>query len=459
MWYMKEESNKHSARLLTPLEENFGLNPKIALAVVLCSAVLLASTVFWFFYSAPPTTITITSGPAGSSFETNAIQYAKILARNGVTLKILPSEGSTENLERLSDRSTKVDVGFVLVGPASDNTNGNLMSLGSISYQPLLIFYRSEAPISLLSEMKGKRLAIGAEGSGARSLALALLALNGIGTNDATSLLDVDATAAANGLLDRTVDAVFLMGDSASPQIMKRLLLTPDIRLFNFSQADGYTRRIAYLNKLEIPMGSIDFGKNIPSQDVYLVGPTVELLARPDLHPALSDLLLEAAQEVHGGAKLFQHKGEFPAPLAYNFRISPDANRFYKSGKKILYRSLPFWLASLVNRVLVSFVPLIVVAVPLVRAIPALYKWRMRLLIFRRYRSLLSLERESLAPMAAEQRSRMLHRLDEIEHAVNKMKVPASFADQFYSLRGHIDFVRARLGVGDASPAAREAGH
>src|ERR1700733_7119145 len=125
MWYMKEDSNKHSARLLTPLEENFGLNPKIALAVVLCSAVLLASTVFWFFYSAPPSTITITSGPADSSFETNAIQYAKILARNGVTLKILPSEGSTENLERLSDRSTKVDVGFVLVGPASDNTNGN----------------------------------------------------------------------------------------------------------------------------------------------------------------------------------------------------------------------------------------------------------------------------------------------------------------------------------------------
>ncbi|HWY30669.1 MAG TPA: TAXI family TRAP transporter solute-binding subunit [Candidatus Acidoferrum sp.] len=454
---MKEESDKHSSRLLTPLEENFGLNPKIALAVVLCSAALLASTVFWFFYSAPPTTITITSGPAGSSFETNAIQYAKILARNGVTLKILPSEGSTENLERLNDRSTKVDVGFVLVGPASDNTNGNLMSLGSIAYQPLLIFYRAEVPISFLSELKGKRLAIGAQGSGARSLALSLLGLNGVGTNDTTSLLDLDATAAANALLNGTLDAVFLMGDSASPQIMKRLLLTPDIRLFNFTQADGYTRRIAYLNKLEIPMGSIDFGKNIPPQDVYLVGPTVEIIARPDLHPALSDLLLEAAQEVHGGAKLLQRKGEFPAPLAYNFRISPDANRFYKSGKKILYRSLPFWLASLLNRILVSFIPLIVVSVPLVRAVPALYKWRMRLLIYRRYRALLSLERESLVPITSQQRTEMLARLEEIEHAVNKMRVPASFADQFYFLRGHINFVRIRLA--DGSPPARSTGH
>jgi len=357
----------------------------------------------------------------------------------------------------LNDRSTKVDVGFVLVGPASDNTNGNLMSLGSIAYQPLLIFYRAEVPISFLSELKGKRLAIGAQGSGARSLALSLLGLNGVGTNDTTSLLDLDATAAANALLNGTLDAVFLMGDSASPQIMKRLLLTPDIRLFNFTQADGYTRRIAYLNKLEIPMGSIDFGKNIPPQDVYLVGPTVEIIARPDLHPALSDLLLEAAQEVHGGAKLLQRKGEFPAPLAYNFRISPDANRFYKSGKKILYRSLPFWLASLLNRILVSFIPLIVVSVPLVRAVPALYKWRMRLLIYRRYRALLSLERESLVPITSQQRTEMLARLEEIEHAVNKMRVPASFADQFYFLRGHINFVRIRLA--DGSPPARSTGH
>ena len=450
---MNEASNKSSARFLTPLQENFGLNPKIALVVVLCSALLLALTVFWFFYSAPPTTITITSGPAGSTFETNAIQYARILARNGVKLKILPSQGSAENLERLNDRSTHVDVGFVLVGPTSENTNSDLLSLGSISYQPLLIFYRTESPISLLSELKGKRLAIGAEGSGTRSLALPLLELNGIGTNDSTNLLDLEAEAAANALLNGTLGAVFLMGDSASPQIMRRLLFTPGVRLFNFTQADGYTRRIPYLNKLEIPMGSIDFGKNIPPQDSYLIGPTVELLARPGLNPALSDLLLEAAQEVHGGARLFQRKGEFPAPLLYNFSISPDANRFYNSGKKILYRKLPFWLASLVNRILVSFVPLIVVAVPLVRSIPALYKWRMRLLIYRRYRALLSLERESMAPMSSEQCARMLARLGEIEGAVNKMRVPASFADQFYSLRGHIDFVRSRLAEVVSAPS------
>jgi TRAP-type uncharacterized transport system substrate-binding protein len=451
---MKEPDNHNSSRFLTPLQESFGLNPKVALAVVVGCALVLALTVFWFFYSAPPTTLTITGGPPGSSFETNAMQYAQILARTGVKLKILPSEGSEQNLERLNDRALRVDVGFVQVGPASEMSNSVLMSLGSISYQPLLIFYRSQTNIVLLSELKNKRLAIGPEGSGTRSLALNLLALNGVATNDASILLDLDAGAASDALLKGTVDAVFLMGDSASSQIMRRLLLTPEIRIYNFTQADGYTRRIAYLNKLEIPMGALDFGKNVPTQDLYLIGPTVEILARPSLHPALSDLLLEAAQEVHGGAKLFQRKGDFPAPLAYNFRISPDAARFYKSGKKILYRSLPFWLASLVNRILVSFVPLIVVSIPLIRAFPALYKWRVRLVIYRRYRALISLERESMTKITPEQRAEMLTRLDAIEDAVNKMRVPASFADQFYSLRGHIDFVREHLAGGSAAPAA-----
>ena len=175
------------------------------------------------------------------------------------------------------------------------------------------------------------------------------------------SLLDWDAATAAKGLSEGTVDAVFLMGDSASPQIMRQLLLAPGINLYSFSQAEGYVRRISYLNKLELPMGSIDFGKNLPTNDVHLIGPTVEILARPSLHPALSDLLIEAAREVNGTSGLLKRKGEFPAPLEHDYPISADASRFYKSGKSYLYRSLPFTIASLVNRILVAFVPLIIV--------------------------------------------------------------------------------------------------
>jgi hypothetical protein len=428
--------------------ENFGLTHLAAVATALFIALVLCLGVFWFVETAPPKVLVITSGAPGSSFETNAFRYQKILARSGVTLKILPSRGSIENLERLQDPAFHVDVGFVQGGITNSPIHGKLVSLGSIAYQPLLVFNRGTASLNLLSDLAGKRLAIGPIGSGTRVLAQALLELNGIKAGGATTLLDLEPEEAAKALLEGGIDAVFLMGDSASPQLIRQLLLSPGIYMLNFSQADAYSRRITYLNKLELPMGSIDFGKNLPPRDVYLVGPTVELLARKKLHPALSDLLLEAAQEIHGTAGLLRRKGEFPAALEHDFPISAEASRYYKAGKTFLYRSLPFWLASLVNPILVAIVPIIVLLIPGLKAIPFMFRLRMRLRIYRWYRALLSLEKEVLSPASSTSRQELLARLDQIEQGVNHMKVPASFADQFYALRGYIAFVRNQVTSG-----------
>jgi hypothetical protein len=226
---------------------------------------------------------------------------------------------------------------------------------------------------------------------------------------------------------------------------MRDLLRHPGITAFNFSQADAYTRRINYLDKLVLLEGSIDFGKNVPDHNINLLSPTVELIARTDLHPALSDLLLEAATEVHSRAGRYQRQGEFPSPLEHEYRISSDAQRFYKSGKSFLYRYLPFWMASFLNRILVVIVPMILVLIPGLKSIPAIYRWRIRLRILRWYRALLVLETDLSPNVTSEKREELLNRIDQIEQTVNNMKVPASFADQFYSLRSHIAIVRARL--------------
>jgi NMT1-like family len=425
--------------------EAFGLGRAAAISAILLICFGVGFAVFWFFHSAPPHTITMTGGPEGSSFQKAAEKYRDILARSGVTVKILPSAGSLENLQRLGNRSAHVDIGFVQGGLTNGMKTDDLVSLGSVAYVPLLVFYRSATPMNLLSELNGKRLAIGPVGSGTRSLATALLEANGIQAGGATELLDLDAAAATKALLDGNVDAVFLMGDSASTQNMRQLLHTPDVQLFDFVQADGYTRRIHYLNKLVLPEGVIDFGKNVPAHDVHLVAPTVELIARAKLHPALSDLLLEAAREVHGNATMLQRRGEFPAPLEVDIRLSDEARRYYASGKSFLYRSLPFWLASRVNRILVAFVPMMFVLIPGLRLIPMVFRWQIRLRIYRWYRALLALEREVLAHSSSKDSEEFLRRLDHIETAVNRMKVPASFADQFYALRGHIIFVRDSL--------------
>jgi TRAP-type uncharacterized transport system substrate-binding protein len=443
---MTENNKINSAgfsRIQQVFNETFGIGPAASLIAIIFMGLVIIIAVFWFFRSAPPKTIIFSSGDDGTSFQRYAEKYAAILARNGIQLKILKSEGSLENLERLNNPSFKVDVGFVQTGVAKGQNISKLISLGSIAYEPLLIFYRSEKPLDLLSQFAGKKLAIGEKGTGTQVLALELLALNGIKPDGSTTLLEIDDEEAEAALLAGKIDAAFMMSDSASSKTVHVLLHKPGIRLFDFSQADAYIRHITYLHKTVLPKGSIDFGENIPDHDISLVSPTVELIARANLHPALSDLLLEAATEVHSRAGLIQSRGEFPAAIEHEYHISPDAARFYKSGKSFLYRYMPFWLASLLNRTLIVFVPMILVLIPAMRSIPAIYRWRMRLRIFRRYRALMVLEKD----MAAEtvNREELLQRLENIENAVNKMKVPAFLADQFYGLRGDINFVRQKL--------------
>ena len=409
---------------------------------------------FKFIRPAPPDTIIITGGAKGSSFANAAEKYRAILERNGVKLQILESEGSLDNLRRLRDPAFKVDVGFVQGGLVVDGDAGDLVSLGSLFYVPLVVFYRGEQPVERLSEFKGKRLAIGREGSGTHFLNVLLLRANGVDKTTST-LLDLSGADAAQALLERKIDAALLMGDAATPEIMRKLVHTRGIHMMDFKQADAYSRRFRYLSKLELPMGSIDFAKNMPEQTMALIAPTVELVARPDLHPALSDLLVEAARETHGRATLLQRAGEFPAPLEHEYPISGDAARYYKSGKGFWYRYLPFWLASLVDRTMVVLVPIVVVLIPGVKLVPALYRWRIRTRIYKRYGELMALEREMLNETTPEQRTELGKRLDEIEKRVNGSKMPLPFADQFYVLREHINFVRRRLAAsGDGQPSA-----
>ncbi len=442
---MEEKQKTGLRKLQSMFTEVFGLGRAASIIAIVLILAILALGIFLFFYLKPPSAITIITGPEGSTSRRTAERYAQILRRNRVKLKILPSEGSADNIKKLADPLSKIDIGFVQSGVYDGAKTDKLVSLGSISYQPLFVFYSSASPIDLLSRLSGKRVAVGEVGSGTHTLSLALLAANGITPGGPTKLLEMDSDKAAEAILIGKVDAVFLMGDSVSTAQIRQLLNSPFTRLFSFVQADAYTRRIPYLNKIILPRGSIDLGKDIPAYDVSLLAPTVELIARQSLHPALIDLLIEAAQEVHSPAGFLRRKGEFPAPIEQEIPISGEARNFYRSGKSFLYRSLPFRFASLVNRIVVVFVPMLILLLPVLRLIPAVYRWRFRSRLFRWYRGLLMIEQDLMTQVAPEKRESLIERLDTIEEAVNRMKVPASFASQFYGLRGHIAFVLDRL--------------
>lgn len=433
------------AKLLEKLESFFGrgLVLSLAITIALCLAVGLAA--FFFLNSAAPRTLTITSGPEGSSFQRNADRYAKILARSGVTLRILPSEGSEENLRRLADTKQHIDVGFVLEGGGAGKTYEHLVSLGGVNYQPLMVFYRGPKR-ELLSQFAGKRVNIGPPGSGTNGLGRALLKANGIEPGGTTTFDETDYPDPEKALRDGLVDLFFVMGDSTSSTYIRKLLRDGDIRLFSFTQADAYVRRVGSIHKLVLPRGAIDLGADIPAEEVHLVGPTVQLIARESLHPALSDLLLEAAREIHSTPGLFRKRGDFPALHEGDFRISEDATRYFTSGKGFLYRVFPFWLATLAARILAFLVPIALLLIPAVKFAPTIYRWRIESRIYRWYQALLQVEQEAFRHGDdASHRKDLLHRLDKIESAVSRIVVPAAFGDMFYGLRGHIDFVRQNL--------------
>lgn len=426
------------------LIDTFGFSPGLALAGGTLLTALCVGAAAWVWRSAPPRTLTLASGPAGGTFERWGLAYQASFAKHGIKLNIVPSDGSIDNLRDLRDPTQNIDVAFVAGGFAKDENISGLVSLGSVANQPLMIFYRGE-PIARLSQLAGKRIAIGAQGGGGRVLALSLLKSNGVSDTGAV-FSDLDSAAAANALRAGELDAAFLLGDSTPTAVLRELVRAPDVRLFNFTQAEAYLRRHPSLSKIALPQGVFDLGANLPAQDVTLVGPTVQLVAREGLHSALSDLLIEVAKEVHGAGSLLQKRGEFPAPLEREFPLSEDAARYYKSGKGILYRMVgSFWVASVLNRILVVIVPLVLLTIPIVRLMPVLYRFGVSLRLYRCYRPLMRVERESYAAPGRERIDELLREIDELEVAVNTLKVPASFADRHYWLRSHLLFVRDRL--------------
>jgi TRAP-type uncharacterized transport system substrate-binding protein len=425
----------------------------LALALGAASWVVLR-----FVRPAPPKVITISTGPEGSTFQRQAERYSQVIARSGVKVRLLPSNGSLENLRRLSDPKGDAEVGFVQVGvklpdPTPGEARRALATLGTVARQPLYVLVRGSPAPDRLSALGGKRLVVGPEGSGTRVLALALLKANGIEPGGATALLDLDDERVGPALEKGEIDAAFLMGDSASPRVIRAIISLPDVRVLRLAHLDAYLRRFPNLDRIVIPRGAFDLGKDSPPTDLELLGATVELVARADLHPAASDLLLETMREVHGRAGLLQKAGEFPAAREHDVPLSADARRYYESGKRWLYRQLPFWAASLADRFLVVLVPVLLLLLPALRVLPTVYRWRIRNRLSRIYAALLELERD-LRGHAAADRAALVERLDALERRADALRLPLGWADQFYVLREHIAFVRRRLDA--AAGAARE---
>jgi len=418
---------------------------------VLLAAVLLVLAYVWLD-PAPPKRVVLATGVEQGAYSEFGKRYAALLAKHDIRVELRHTQGAAENLALLRDVNSGVDLAFVQGGAGDERRNDDpvdrgLTSLGSMFYEPVWLFYRTDSAqrllrsprIERLAQLAGWRVNIGAPGSGVPNLARRLLDANRIDI-DTIKLLQQPQTPAVVDLLEARLDAIVLA--SAPESLMVQMLLqTPGVQLFDFVQADAYTRRFGFLTAVTLPRGVVDLARDMPAADVHMVAPTATLVAREGLHPALAQLFVQAAQQVHGEPGWFQHKGDFPNARDGERELDAEAQRFYRSGVPWLQRYLPFWLANVIDRMWLALLSIVAVLIPLARVVPPLVDLRIRSRVFRWYGQLRNIESATGARPAAT----LLAELDDIEAKVARVQVPLSYTDELYTLKSHIQFVRRRL--------------
>ncbi|WP_292934323.1 TAXI family TRAP transporter solute-binding subunit [Noviherbaspirillum sp.] len=410
--------------------------------------VLTCFLAYWWVDPSPPDHVTLSTGQENSAYEAFGKKYVAALAKAGIRVDLKPSLGSQENLQRLKDDSSGVDIAFVQSGSTQQEEaeRKGLVSLGSLFTEPVWLFLRDAKHVSQLTQLKGLKINVGPEGTGVPKLFKEILSVNGVEPTD-LRLSALENTPATVELLAGRIDGLVFSSAPDAP-LIQMLLQTPGIKLFDFVQAEAYTRRFPFLSHVVLPRGIVDLGRDIPAKDYHLIAPTATLVAREDLHPALIDLFVQAASDIHGDAGWFHRKDEFPTASYTEIAVSPAAQKFYKNGAPLLQRYLPFWVANLLERMWVVVVALGALILPLSRIIPPLYVWKVRSRVYRWYGQLRAVE-QAIEDVPQERQADVyrtqLERLNDIEERVNRISIPLSFADELYGLRSHINFVRRRI--------------
>jgi TRAP transporter TAXI family solute receptor len=399
---------------------------------------------YQFVKPAPPRSFVLATGPEGGAYYRYGERYRTMMAEYGIRVELRPTSGSLENLALLTDPNEDVDVAFVQGGTLPDLPESRLVALASLYYEPLWIFVRQPAP-RMLSELRGKSLAVGMPGSGTRQLALMLLRENGVTSKSAT-LLPLGNSQAAAALLNGSVDAAFFVAGAEAPLVRDLLRREAEgVDLMSLERAPSYTTRHSFLHELVLTEGVFDLAANIPRRDIRMVSPTAQLVAHSEFHPALIGLLLNAGESIYGSGGLFERPGEFPSGRYVQLPLSEESKRYFKNGRPFLHRVLPFWAANLVSRLKIMLLPLITLLIPLARWAPTLYRWRVWWRIGRIYHRMQLVEKGVEDMSDPEEMRRAAAQLRKLEGEAAKLTVPSSYGDSLYGLRLHIQTVHDQL--------------
>ena len=422
-------------------------NP-LALAAAFFALLIILIGVLWILIPPPPKSIEIATGfPTGLYYQFGERLKAD-LSKEGVNLKVRSTGGTLDNLALLKDPKSGVDFAMVQGGVANVSDYPNLVSIAGMFYEPIWVWYREGAfksdggQLKILSQLKGKNVSIGNEGSGTLALAKDLLQTSGI-TDKEIGAQRLKPDEAIAKLSKGELDAVFIVAAAEAP-ILRKFYSIPGIRLMNFDQADAYTRNLTYLSKVTVPRGLLSIQHDQPRQDIQVMAATATLVAHEDINPALVSLVLGASYDILKSYSRLQKVGEFPSSAGLDFPLHVDAEIYLKDGPSFLHRHLPFWTAVWAGRFVKIVIPLLVILIPLFTYIPSAKNFFLRLKLAQVYEELKVIERNAQNP---ELKEKNFKDLAAIEKRVGNIKVSMLDAKELYDLKGHVGEVRGRLNL------------
>ena len=410
----------------------------------------------WLIGPSCPKAFVIVAGPKDGAYYAFAQRYAKILERDGVTLKVRETAGSIENRELLSGDDDTVLIGILQGGTANDATREQTVALGSLYHEPVWVFHRKSLKLARLNQLDGKRVAVGPVGSGTRAVAKVLLQDNGIELKKSPQTLPLGGRDAAKALKENKVDAAFFV-ISPKAEVIRELLAAPEIELFHFRRADAYCRRHRFLSSVTLAEGAIDLDRNLPHRKTVLLAPTANLVARNDLHPALIPLLMKATREVHEEGGLLDDPGTFPSARHTDIPMHHGAKSYLTSGPTFLYRTLPFEWAVRIDRLKLMILPLLTLLIPLFKLTPPLWRWRIRRRFYRMYAALREID-ESARDASPDTRRKLLAQLREVDAQIAELSIPKAYMSEYYELQLHAAHLTDRVSqMQQRSPTHRAA--
>ncbi len=423
----------------------------LPLIVLFVAVLLVALGVYGFVQTQrelPARDLTILADEQGSGYYQVAERYRALFAARGLDVTVRATTGAQETLQLLEDGAAGIALvpGF-LTAQVDPRTYA---SLGALFDEPFWVFYNKDTfadePVRYLSQLRGKRVAVGLPGSGSQALALQLLGESGV-TADNTTLLELPRQAETEQMLAGELDAVLLL-DAYQSEAVQALLRAPQIGLANLAQADAYAARQHALKVVDLPQGVIDLEKNVPGEDVQLLASAANLVIRHDLNPTLARSLVTAAVLLHAGGDYLAPPYTYPNLSTTDLPVSRDYVDYFnrlKSGDAPFTSSLSFWAAFTAERFIFFLLPLIILLAVLVLYFPAIWRFYMQGKLLPIYTELRRVEID-LPQMDMAATDAAIARIGRTEENVTqRVRVSAAYLPEVFHLRNHIRTVLVDL--------------